>query len=105
MIFIPEEFQSGQMERTVNPSAPPSMVRIHPLPPKNSTSFDLSNFFIQAAGLAYHHDAVVDIIKGGVPPLYLIMRQRVFSLRLDDIQGLRLGDIQNFVLMIYTPLA
>ena len=39
---------------------------------KNSTSFDLSNFFIQAAGLAYHHDAVVDIIKGGEPPLNLI---------------------------------
>ena len=27
-------FQSGQMERTVNPSAPPSVVRIHSLPPK-----------------------------------------------------------------------
>ena len=33
--------------------------------------------FIQAAGLVYHHDAVVDIIKGGEPPLYLITRQRV----------------------------
>jgi hypothetical protein len=28
----------------------------------------LSNFFIQAAGLAYHHDAVVDIIKGALRP-------------------------------------
>ena len=36
--------------------------------PKNSTSFILSNFFIQAAGLAYHHDAVVDIIKGALRP-------------------------------------
>ena len=36
-----------------------------------------SSFFIQAAGLAYHHDAVVYIIKGGKPPLYLITRQRV----------------------------
>ena len=51
--------------------------------------------FIQAAGLAYHHDAVVhiispygagyhhgkavDIIKGGKPPLYLITRQRASS--------------------------
>ncbi|MBR2327400.1 MAG: hypothetical protein IKA51_02140 [Clostridia bacterium] len=35
--------------------------------------------FIQAAGLAYHHDAVVDIIKGGEPPLYLITRQRASS--------------------------
>ena len=34
--------------------------------------------FIQAAGLAYHHDAVVDIIKGGEPPLYIITRQRAF---------------------------
>ena len=32
--------------------------------------------FIQAAGLVYHRDAVVDIIKGGSPPLYLITRQR-----------------------------
>ena len=32
--------------------------------------------FIQAAGLAYHHDAVVNIIKGGSPPLYIITRQR-----------------------------
>ena len=38
-------------------------VRIPVPQPKNSTSFDLSNFFIQAAGLAYHHDAVVDIIS------------------------------------------
>jgi len=28
----------------------------------------------------------VDIIKGGEPPLYLITRQRAFSLRLDEIQ-------------------
>ncbi|MBQ3057273.1 MAG: hypothetical protein IJC95_07310, partial [Clostridia bacterium] len=41
--------------------------------------------FIQAAGLAYHHDAVVDIIKGGKPPLYLITRQRASCLRIDDI--------------------
>ena len=46
-----------------------------------------SFFFIQAAGLAYHHDAVVYIIKGGKPPLYLITRTRAFRifLRLDDI--------------------
>ena len=41
-----------------------------------------SVFFIQAASLVYHHDAVVDIIKGGKPTLYLIMRQRAFF-RLD----------------------
>ena len=39
--------------------------------------------FIQAAGLVYHHDAVVDIIKGGKPPLYLITHQRVSSCGLD----------------------
>ena len=49
-------------------------------------------FFIQAAGLVYHHDAAVYIIKDGEPPLYLITRQRASCLRLDDIQ--------NFVLMI-----
>ena len=53
----------------------------------------LSDFFIQAAGLAYHHDAVVYIIKVGLPTLYLITRQRAFYLRLDDIQ--------HSVLMIY----
>jgi len=42
--------------------------------------------FIQAAGLVYHHGNAVDIIKGGEPPLYLITRQRAFSLRLDEIQ-------------------
>ncbi|MBQ9761282.1 MAG: hypothetical protein IJW16_08045 [Clostridia bacterium] len=44
----------------------------------------MSNFFIQAAGLAYHHDVVVDIIKGGVPPLYLITRQRVVGSPFED---------------------
>ena len=29
-------------------------------------------FFIQAAGLVYHHVTDVHIIKGGLPPLYLI---------------------------------
>ncbi|MBR2966717.1 MAG: hypothetical protein IKC52_04530 [Clostridia bacterium] len=31
---------------------------------KKIDKFRLVDFFIQAAGLAYHHDAVVDIIKG-----------------------------------------
>ena len=61
--------------------------------------------FIQAAGLAYHHDAVVDIIKGGEPPLYLITRQRASCLRLDDIPQQVADDIQCFALMIYTPSA
>jgi len=53
--------------------------------------------FIQAAGLVYHHDAVVDIIKGGEPPLYLITRQRAFFLRLDDIQRQAVDDIPQQV--------
>ena len=57
--------------------------------------------FIQAAGLVYHHDAVVYIIKGGLPPLYLITRQRVFSLRLDDIQCSALMICRNKLRMIY----
>ena len=31
--------QSGQMQRTVNPSTQSSMVRIHPFPPKESPSY------------------------------------------------------------------
>ena len=36
---IMEEFPSGQREQTVNLSAMPSVVRIHPLPPKNRLAF------------------------------------------------------------------
>ena len=61
--------------------------------------------FIQAAGLAYHHDAVVDIIKGGAPPLYLITRQRVSYLRLDDIQCFALMIYRNTLRMIYKAYA
>ena len=61
--------------------------------------------FIQAAGLAYHHDAVADIIKGGSPPLYLITHQRASYLRLDDIQPYGLMIYRNKLRMIYTPSA
>ena len=50
---------------------------LNPTRSAKKTDAYASDFFIQAAGLAYHHDAVVDIIKGGEPPLYLITRQRV----------------------------
>ena len=36
--------QSGQMQRTVNPSTQSSMVRIHPFPPQKSTNY--SAFFV-----------------------------------------------------------
>ena len=76
-------------------------VRIPHPPPKNSTSFDLSNFFIhcESNGISsrrsrgYHHRRCISSAVGCI------------FFRNDDIQGFRLGDIQNFVLMIYTPLA
>ena len=76
-------------------------LRIPPLPPKNSTSFDLSNFFIhcESNGISsrrsrgYHHRRCISSAVGCI------------FFRNDDIQGFRLGDIQNFVLIIYTPLA
>ena len=43
--------------------------------------------FIQAAGLVYHLAKGEDIIKGGQPPLHLIMRQRASSLRLDNVHA------------------
>ena len=55
--------------------------------------------------MAYHHDAVVDIIKGGEPPLYLITRQRAFCLRLDDIQPYGLMIYRNKLRMIYKAYA
>ena len=60
--------------------------------PKNSTSFDLSNFFIQAAGLAYHRDAVVDIIS----PFWAVSHHALacIFLQLDDIQRQAVGDMQ-----------
>ena len=59
---------------------------------KNPTSLDLSDFFIQAAGLAYHHDAVVDIIS----PFGAVYHHALacIYLRLDDIQRQAVGDIQ-----------
>ncbi|MBO5222684.1 MAG: hypothetical protein J6C26_10265, partial [Clostridia bacterium] len=47
----------------------------------------ISFLFIQAAGLVYHHGNAV----------YLITRQRVSYLRLDDIQDYALTYLQNVV--------
>ena len=66
---------------------------------QKSTSFDLSNFFIhcESNGISsrrsrgYHHRRCISSAVGCI------------FFRNDDIQGFRLGDIQNFVLMIYTP--
>ena len=64
--------------------------------------------------MVYHHDEVVDIIRLAE----YISTRRVYLdkasissavgcifFRNDDIQGSRLGDIQNYVLMTYTPKA
>ena len=53
--------------------------------------------FIQATGLAYHHDAVVYIIKGALRPC--------ISLRLDDIQPCGLMIYRNKLRMIYKAYA
>ena len=58
---------------------------------KNSTSFDLSNFFIQAAGLVCHHALACMELPLGVWNL-----QRAIFLRLDSIQGLRIDSIPAF---------
>ena len=58
---------------------------------KKIDKFRLVDFFIQAAGLAYHHDAVVDIIS----PLGAVSHHALACILL------RLDDIQHFVLMIY----
>ena len=47
----------------------------------------------------------VHIIKGGSPPLYLITRQRAFSLQLDDIQHFVLMIYRNKLRMIYKACA
>ena len=54
------------------------------------------DFFIQAAGLAYHHDAVVDIINKG-----RLWSAFVVSHHAPACISLRLDDIQCFALMIY----
>ena len=61
---------------------------------KKSESQD-SDFFIQAAGLVYHHaSACISSTKAdfGLPLLYIITRTRAFRilLRLDEIQPLGL---------------
>ena len=76
-------------------------VRIFSSPPKNSTSFDLSNFFIHCESNGISSAPVgLDIITA-TPCISSAVGCILF--RNDDIQGFRLGDIQNLVLMICTP--
>ncbi|MBR5783070.1 MAG: hypothetical protein IKY33_02460, partial [Clostridia bacterium] len=48
--------------------------------------------------------SAVHIIKGGLPPLYLITRQCVFFLRLDEMQHFVLMIYRNKLRMIYKAL-
>ena len=61
--------------------------------------------FIQAAGLVYHHDAVVDIIKDGNAALASHHAGACISLRLDDIQHFVLMIYRNKLRMIYKAYA
>ena len=86
---IMEEFPSGQREQTVNLSAMPSVVRIHPLPPKNRLAF--ASLFFYPLRKQWH------IIKGDLSPLYLISPSGLYIItslgvyqkcfRNDDIHG------------------
>ena len=63
----------------------------HPLQKRSNFCLSkVTSFFIQAAGLAYHHDAVVDIIS----PCGAVSHHAPACI------FLRLDDIQHFVLMI-----
>ena len=69
-------------------------VRSSSSPPKNSTSRNLSNFFIQAAGLAYHRRTTCGAYHQG-------RRAALVSHHASACISLRLDDIQCFALMIY----
>ena len=74
--------------------------------PKNSTSFDLSNFFIQAAGLAYHRRTTCGAYhQGRQTALVSHHALACIYLLLDDIQCSALMIYNGKPLMIYTPLA
>ena len=78
----------------------------HSFKAKNSENFVLGIFLSKLQ--AWHIIAarsVVYIIKGGLPPLYLITRQRVSYLRLDDIQCFALMIYRNKLRMIYKACA
>ena len=89
-------------QRSATPLSP---VRFRVAPPKNSESECFRNFFIQAAGLAYHRRTKCGAYHQPFG-LYLITRQRVFSCGLMIYKAYRFDDIQFLAeLMIYTPSA
>ena len=96
------DFPSGQRGQTVNLLSLTSVVRIHHPPPEKSTAYAVL-FSIQAAGLAYHHRAKCGAYHQPFG-LYLITRQRVSYLRLDDIQHFVSMIYRNKLRMIYNGL-
>ena len=103
---IMEEFPSGQREQTVNLSAMPSVVRIHPLPPKNRLAF--ASLFFYPLRKQWH------IIKGDLSPLYLISPSGLYIItplgvyqkcfRNDDIHGVAVMICNSLLNWLYTML-
>ena len=74
----------------------------NPYSPAKKSSFFGTRIFLSKPQ-AWHIIAArsaAHIIKGGVPPLYLITRQRASYLRLDDIQTFGLMICRNKLRMI-----
>ena len=88
-LIFTERYRSGHNEAVLKTvwGSRPTWVRIPLSPPtkKELLSTKSSFLFIQAAGLAYHHDAVVDIIS----PCGAVSHHApaCIFLRLDDIHG------------------
>ena len=95
------DFPSGQRGQTVNLLSLTSVVRIHHPPPKNPRT-GFSDFFIQAAGLAYHRRTKCGVYHQGRRAALVFHHAPVCtSLRLYDIQSHRLMIYRNKLRMIY----
>ena len=91
------EFPSGQRGQTVNLLRFASVVRIHPLPPKNRLAF--ASLFFYPLLKQWYIIAVRRISsRAARPPLYLITPLGVYR------KNFRNDDIQNFVLIISNSL-
>ena len=104
------DFPSGQRGQTVNLLSLTSVVRIHHPPPTKTEhlSTDKCSVFVYPSrrlGISSPHN--VRCISSAPLGLYLITRQRAFSLRLDEMQhcvlmicnSFGIDDIQGFALI------
>ena len=94
------EFPRGQRGQTVNLLALPSVVRIHLLPPKNSTSFSLSNFFIHCESNGISSRPSVYLITEGAYHQW----QAVSDFAMMIYNGKPLVIYKAYALIIYTAL-